>query len=502
MANDKILAYDVGTSGVKAVLTDGRGRVLDTALRSYGIHASNDGSVDQDVDEILAATTRVTRELVERSPDGPGSVVGVSVTGQMFNIVPVDKSGRALAPMLSWLDQRGAPQAVQLARVMSPDEQYSKLGAVITGKDILPKIMWLRDECPDVFRKTAKLLDCKEAVVMHLTGRAVTDVGGAVIYRLLNMQARQWDAPACEAMGIPLSMLPDVEPATAVAGRLTGSAARATGLLAGTPVLVGGGDLPASQVGAGAINVGDGHVALGTSAHFGITVDRLLPDPHRMQVVFGHMDPRLWIVCVEIATAGGALAWFARTLLGLAGSVPVDYKIVERLVTECEDDLGGLVFCPWLSGERVPVFDDRARGAFVGLDLHHGAGHMLRAVMEGVAFQMRWALEYATAYGQPAREIRAVGGGFGDAWTQIIADVLGRRLLRIRDPQDAGAVGAAACALVGLGLQPSFEFIRDAAVVDHVFEPALDSDEKYRRRFDIFRRLYEALRPIYHDAIG
>lgn len=504
MSRERILAYDVGTSGVKAVITDADGHLLESAYRPYGIDAAEGGWVDQDLDSINTAIASATRELMDRrASGGREAVAGISVTAQMFNLVPVDADGRPLTPMLSWLDQRAEPDAAALAGDMPPKEQFVRLGAVVSGKDILPKILWLRRERPDVFARTAKLLDCKEAVVMNLTGRAVTDFAGASAYRLLDPSTREWAPEVCEAIDLPLELLPEISPATALAGGLSRHAAEECGLLAGTPVVVGAGDVAASQVGAGATRVGDTHVSLGTAIYFGITLDRPSIDPRGQLGVLGHMDPSLWILWAEIATGGAALAWLARGVLGLGPAGRIDFAQVDRLVTECADDMGGLVFAPWLTGERVPLFDDQIRGAIVGLDLHHSAKHLLRALMEGIAFQMRWALDYALAFGQPIDEIRAVGGGsIGDVWIQIIADVLGRPILTVAHPQDAGAVGAAACALVGLGLKPDFEFVRGLAMIDGEFAPNERRSDGYSRRFETYRCLYEALAPLYHRPRG
>ena len=211
------------------------------------------------------------------------------------------------------------------------------------------------------------------------------------------------------------------------------------------------------------------------------------------------MDPERYILWLEIATGGGALAWLLR-LLGQAGAAP-DYAEVDRLVTERLDEDGSLLFAPWLSGERVPVFDDRAKAAFVGLDLSHDKGHLLRALMEGVAYQMRWALEYAAAFGEPIGSLRAVGGGgIGSAWTQIIADVLERPLGCVRDPQDAAARGAAACALVGIGAKPDLGFARSAAEVERTVRPVPARAARHRRQYADYQALYAALAPLYHRA--
>jgi xylulokinase len=450
------------------------------------------------VEEIYDRLGAACRALLERPGVTPGQVAAVSVTAQMFNVVPVGADGAPLLPMLSWLDTRAAPQAAALAGVMGPDEQFRRLGATITAKDILPRILWLKEHAPRVWARTAKLLDCKEAVVALLCGALVTDHAGASAYRLADLDAGGWDTGACEAAGVPHGLLPEIAAATDLAGYVTAGAAAATGLLAGTPVVVGAGDVPASQVGAGATGHGDAHVSLGTAVYFGITLDRPATDPGRQLGVLGHMDPKRYILWLEIATGGGALAWLLR-LLGQ--STPLDYAEVDRLVTERLDDQGWLLFAPWLSGERVPVFDDRAKAAFVGLDLSHDRGHLLRALMEGVAYQMRWALEYAAAFGEPIGSLRAVGGGgIGSAWTQIIADVLERPLGCVRDPQDAAARGAAACALVGIGAEPDLGFARDAAEVERTVQPVPARRERHRRQYADYQALYQALAPLFHRA--
>jgi xylulokinase len=498
MSERYVVAFDVGTSGVKAVLADLGCRVVASRYEPYGLRATDGGRVEQDIEEIYGRLGAACRALLERPGVTPGQVEAVSVTAQMFNVVPVAADGRPLAPMLSWLDTRAAPQAAALAEAMGPGEQFRRLGATITAKDILPRILWLREHAPEVWAGTAKLLDCKEAVVALLCGALVTDHAGASAYRLADLEAGGWDAGACEAAGVPPQLLPEVAAATDLAGHLTAEAAAATGLLAGTPVVVGAGDVPASQVGAGATGHGDAHVSLGTAVYFGITLDRPATDPGRQLGVLGHMDPKRYILWLEIATGGGALAWLLR-LLGQ--STPLDYAEVDRLVTERLDDQGWLLFAPWLSGERVPVFDDRAKAAFVGLDLSHDRGHLLRALMEGVAYQMRWALEYAAAFGEPIGSLRAVGGGgIGSAWTQIIADVLERPLGCVRDPQDAAARGAAACALVGIGAEPDLGFARDAAEVERTVQPVAGRRERHRRQYADYQALYQALAPLFHRA--
>jgi len=417
----------------------------------------------------------------------------------MFNLVAVDEDGEPVLPMLSWLDTRSSSRAAALAEEISPADQFGLLGSVVTAKDVLPKILWLRDERPELYGRTRWLLDCKEALVLQLTGRAVIDPAGSSAFRLVDAASGEWSAAACRRLGIDAALLPEVQPAASIAGGLTEQAARELGLAAGTPVIVGAGDVPASQLGAGAIGPGDVHLSLGTAVYLGITVPEPLRDPAGQLGVLGHAIKDRWILWLEIATGGGALAWLLRATDGRRRG-GVDYAEIDRIVEACATELDGLLFAPWLSGERVPVFDDRLRGAFVGLGLHHGRPHLLRAVMEGVACQIRWARDYGEAYGQPIDEIRAVGGGaIGGVWLQIIADILGTTLLAVAEPQDAGARGVGALGLVATGAEPDVSFLRDEVGIDRTFrpEPARRgaADETYAR----YRALYEALRPLFHE---
>ncbi len=496
-----VLAWDVGTSGVKAVVTDTNGRVLASARRPYGLATRDGGWVEQDLDAIEAAAIEATRELLAHDRVNADDVDGIALTAQMFDLAPVDARGRSTMPMLSWLDQRAVDEASALAAELGPSEQARIFGSILTAKDVVPKMRWLRDRGGAAWAGTRWLLDCKEALVLRLTGRAVIDPAGAMAFRLWDPVLGRWSSEACERAGIPIDRLPDVEPATAVAGPLGRTAARRLGLRHGIPVMVGTGDVPASQLGAGATDPGDAHVSLGTAVYFGITTERPVPDPAGQLGVIGHADPRRWILWLEVATGGGALSWLLRLLGDGADPSAALLADLDRAVAAVADEMEGLLFAPWLSGERVPVFDDRARGAFVGLALRHDRAHLVRALMEGVAYQMRWALDYGSSYGVPIGTIRGVGGGFiGTSWTQIIADVLGRPIESIERPQDAAAVGAAACALVGIGAQRDLRFIRGLVRVErrHLPDPARRAryDESYER----FRRLYAALAPLFAPA--
>ncbi len=492
MPTRAVLAFDVGTSGVKAVLADPDRGVLASVGRAYGLLTPAPGWVDQDTLAIRAAMGRASRALL-RAVDADASVEAVVVTAQMFSLQPVDEAGEPVGPMLSWLDQRSAGAAEELASRVSQDEQARRLGSRITAKDIVARALWLRAEDADRDTRTAWLLDCKEAIVAWLSSAMVTDPSGASAWRVANRAGTAWDADACDLVGVDRARLPRIAPATSVAGTLTPRAARALGVAAGTPVLVGAGDVPASQLGAGAVGPGRTHLSLGTAAYLGIDADADTRDASGALGPLAHVLPGRCLVWLEIATGGGALAW-ARRALG--GPNVLSSGHLERLAARVPGETDDLLFAPWLSGERVPLFDDAARGAFVGLGLRHGAAHLARAVMEGVAFQVRWALAYSAGYGIEPTTIRVVGGGgVGSVWLGIIADTLGRRLEVVAAPQDAAALGAAAIAFRGLGWWDDLRRVERLVLVERVVEPDPARTAGRDRLYPLFQQLHGALQP-------
>lgn len=486
-----VLAFDVGTSGVKAVLADPDRGVLASTGRAYGLVTPIPGWVDQDTLAIRAAMGRASRALLR---DADLTVEAVVVTAQMFSLQPVDASGQPVGLMLSWLDQRAAGVAAALADRVPPDEQARRLGSRITAKDIVARALWLRDEDAARHARSTWLLDCKEAIVAWLSGEVVTDPSGASAWRLADRTGTGWDAQACALVGIDRARLPRIAPATDVAGAITPGAARTLGVREGTPVLVGAGDVPSSQVGAGAVGTGRTHLSLGTAAYLGIDADPDVRDPMGDLGPLTHVLPGRSVVWLEIATGGGALAWARRTL---GGTRALSSDRLERLVASVAGETDDLLFAPWLSGERVPLFDDAARGAFVGLGLRHGTAHLARAVMEGVAFQVRWALDYGARYGVEPTTIRVVGGGGGGSvWLGIIADTVGRPLEVVAAPQDAAAIGAAAIAFVGLGWWDDLRCVERLVRVGRTIEPDPARAIGRDRLFPLFQQLHGALRPV------
>ncbi len=506
MAKKYILAHDTGTGGDKAVLTDLEGRIVESAYQPYEIYTPRPDWAEQDPDELWSAVAATTREVLAKSQIDPAEVLGVGVSAQMFNLLPVDEQCRPVTPMLSWLDVRSVAQA---DRLLTDDMQaflYEHTGNMPTAKDVVPKILWLKEERPDLWERTRWLLDCKEYILFKLTGEVAIDWHGASVFFLFNPHTKTWDQEVCDRLGIPVDKLPPAFPCTKVIGEVTAAAAAQTGLPAGTPVVLCAGDVAVAQSGSGANREGKAHLCIGTATWVGVSSTALRNDPDKPFWALNHIDPAKFVIAGEMETGGGALQWYRNLLGGEEARAAKErgvstYQVFDELAATAPAGSDGLFFTPWLSGERAPVLDHYARGGFLGLSMGHTRAHLTRSVMEGIAFHIRWIIEAMEMVGFEIDEMQAIGGGSVSAlWTQIIADVTARRLNVVENPLEAGAMGAALTVAVGLGVYPSMDAVDDLIKVKAVFEPQPANHDVYERMYDTYRQFYAALAPIYRAS--
>lgn len=498
-----ILAHDTGTGGDKAVLCDLNGKVLYSAYQSYGLSYPQAEWVEQDPDELWRAVAATTRQVLQESGVDPAAVIGVGVSAQMWNTLPVDEHGTPLTPMLSWLDLRSVRQADRLSKGDMPAFLFKHTGNIPTAKDSIPKILWLKEERPEIWKRTAYLLDCKEYILFKLTGRIAIDWVGASVYFLFDPITKSWSQEVCQALGIPIEKLPPAYPCTQVIGEITPQAARETGLKAGTPVVICAGDVAVAQTGAGANREGKVHLCIGTATWVGVSTSTFRNDPEKPFWGLNHIDPSKYIIAGEMETGGGALMWFRDVLCQEERRLAADshrstYDLLTDLAGSVPPGSDKLIFLPWLSGERAPVLDHYARGGYIGLTLSHTKSHLTRAVMEGVAYHIRWICEAMEKTGFWIEAFNGIGGGCNSPlWTQIIADVTGRPLSVMQNHLEAGAAGAALTVAVGLGIHPNMDAVDDLIAVDHTVQPVEARWARYDSLYRIYRDLYTVLVPLH-----
>ncbi len=334
------------------MLCDLRGRVLHAVYQPYGISYPKPEWVEQDPDELWHAVASTSRQVIQQSGIDPRQILGVGVSAQMWNTLAVDEKGTPLMPMMSWLDLRSIRQADRLMQGNLPSLIYQHTGNIPTAKDSIPKILWLKEEMPQVWQRTAYLLDCKEYILFKLTGKIAIDWVGASVYFLFNPYTKQWSAEVCNALGIPLEMLPPTYPCIDVIGEITAQAAQETGLSAGTPVVICAGDVAVAQTGAGANQEGKVHLCIGTATWIGVSTSAFRNDPHKPFWGLNHIDPKKYIIAGEMETGGGALMWFRDALCvperqQASALGQSSYALLGAMAEATPPGADRLIFLPW-----------------------------------------------------------------------------------------------------------------------------------------------------------
>ncbi|MBI2393577.1 MAG: hypothetical protein HYV09_28625 [Deltaproteobacteria bacterium] len=493
-----LLGYDVGTSGTKAALIDDGGALLAESVAPHTLEHPHEGWAEQDPESWVSAARDATREVLRLSGVSAESVHALAFAGQMLTLVPMDGEGRPMREAIAWMDARAEEEARAIVRRMGGARVVRALaGAVPGGKDIVAKVAWLRAHEPEVFARTRALGDATSFLVARTTGRLSLDPTAAGATGLIDPETRTMSRALAFLARFPLDRLPPLLPSTRLAGALHREGARALGLCEGTAVAMGAADIPAMAVGTGATRAGEAHVYLGTSAWIAAASDRKRPVPRAGVALVPSAAPSGVLLVGESETAGACRDWATRTLGPVAAGAG-DGGDLDALAASSPAGARGLLFCPWLFGERAPFPDARLRGGFVGLGLEHGRADLARAVLEGVALNLRLIVEAMAL--APEAPLRAAGGGAqSDAWLQIVADVTGRAVERVAHPRTAGAIGAALVAGVATGVVRSLDDARAAVAVDRRFAPRATTRPVYDAAV---RALADLHRPFSRAAIA
>ena len=529
-----VLAYDIGTTGVKTcVFRVGETiELLAGASGGYPLYVLPGGGAEQDPDDWWSAMRETTGKALAEANIAPAQIEGISFCSQMQGLVLVDKEGLPLRRAMSYMDQRAVAEhkagiafglQVAGANALRLLKSLKITGAAaLSVKDPVWKYKWVESHEPEIFAKVHKWLDVKEAVIARMTGRCVMTTDSAFAALLYDIHNRCWSKSITDMLGVKFGHLPEIVPCEAEVGKLRAQQAAELGLAEGIPVFGGGGDASLVGVGAGAVGLGDTHIYCGTSGWVSTVVDKSMVDATANIAAIVGAQEGLYNYFAEQETAGKCLEWVKDHLaldeinvylnqeLGMkrreADMETVYTNLYEYLMAVIADvpvGAGGVLFAPWLHGNRCPFEDPTARGMFFGLSLDTGKTEMIRAVVEGVVYHLRWMLETQDKKTATSKTIRFVGGGaLNDLMCQMLADCTGRTVETVASPQNVGSVGAAALAAVGKGAIASLQEVKGLIPAAKSFAPDTAKKAEYDKFFAAYKGLYAANKKLFRAMRG
>lgn len=509
MGNEKngpfMVGLDIGTTGAKAGVVHRSGTVIATAMVTYETSTPRPGWAEQDPQEWWEASGAAAREAVANSGVDPGDVAGIGLSGQMHGSVFLDAGGDLIRPCILWCDQRTSEQCDRITAEVGPENLARWVGNPALPGFTAPKVLWLQDNEPERYARVRTILLPKDYVNFRLTGNKATEVSDASGTLLFDVARRAWSAPMLERLEIPEKWLPEVHESGEPIGCLTEEAALATGLKAGTPIAAGGADNACGALGMGVLSSGEVAVSIGSSGTVLAPTTAPYVDPEMRLHSFCHAVPGTWYLMGVMLSAGMALRWFLDELgepeRSEAAAKGIDpYKLLENTASGAPAGCEGLIFLPYLTGERTPHADPCARGVLFGLDLTKTRAHVVRSIMEGVTFGLKDSIQLMGKLGVPLSCVVSGGGGSrSPLWRQIQADAF-ELPITTAGTSDAAMLGAALLGGVAGGVFPSVEKACLAATVrGERLEPDPSSFEAYRRAYDKFRALYPALKGHFRD---
>jgi xylulokinase len=491
-----LMGVDLGTSACKTVIFTLEGEKVSETLKEYPVYHPQPRWAEQKPSEWWHVAAETIRESLKKAAIKGDEIAGLAVDSQREAVVPIGKNGEELYNSIIWLDNRTGPQTEEIRQLISQKKVLSITGVSIHPIFSASKILWLKENVPQVFHKTVCLLCAKDYVIFKLTGEKVTDYSMASRTMLFNIKDKTWSDEICSAIGIPAEKLPPAEESSAVVGEVSFEASKETLLPKGLPVVNGGGDRPCECLGGGVTQHGMVNVGTGTGSVMEVPLREPVFDSAGRVNCCCHVIPDTWEYEAVIATTGASLRWF-RDVFGYEEKAEAQqglrdpYDILTEKAAKISPGSDGLFFYPYLAGAFLPKFNEKARGVYFGISLSHDKGHFVRAILEGIAFQYLETFGLLKELGVDVEEASMVGGETkSDLWNQIKADVSGKPI-RIPEVDDAAALGAALLAGVGTG---QYSNLRKAAgeVVKtrKVYAPNQVNQKVYYEIYRNYRKVY------------
>lgn len=500
MTKEYLLGIDIGTSACKIALFTKDGKVEAASSGDYPVYYPKAGWAEQNPDEWWEAVCDTIMKVLDSSGVKPTQIAGVGIDGQSWSAIAMDQEGKVLTNTPIWMDTRAQSICDRVNKEVGAEKIFSLCGNMLQPSYTTAKILWYKENLPEVYGKIHKILQSNSFIAYRLTGKLTHDISQGYGLHCFNMRTGQWDREMCEAMGIPFGFLPDIVPCHQIIGTVTREAAEQTGLAEGTPVAAGGLDAACGTLGAGVVHGGETQEQGGQAGGMSICMETYAADP---RLILGfHVVPGRWLLQGGTTGGGGVMRWLEREFGDYERSVAVQkgrtslhqYNEEAEQVPPGSD---GLVFLPYMAGERSPIWDSNAKGVFYGLDFGKTKGHVIRSCMEGVAYSLKHNLDIAERAGAAVKELLAVGGSANSAlWMQIKSDITGKPLA-VPFSDTATTLGAALLAGVGVGMYENFEdAVSQTVKITRRYEPNGENEEIYRKNYGTYISLYKSLKDL------
>ncbi len=493
-----LLGIDIGTSACKVAVFNKQGEVIGSATGDYQVYYPKQGWAEQDPDEWWEAVCKAIKSLLAEFDIAPEEIKGVGIDGQSWSAIPIDINGKVLANTPIWMDTRAVDICNRINAKIGADNVFEVAGNSLQPSYTTAKIIWFKENMPDVYTRIHKILQSNSFIAYRLTDVFSQDVSQGYGLHCFDMKTGTWNKEMCDKLGIPMSFLSDIYACHDVVGTVTAKAALQSGLVEGTPVVAGALDAACGTLGAGVLHAGETQEQGGQAGGMSICIEKYAADPRL--ILSYHAVPGKWLLQGGTVGGGGVMRWlekefgqYEREVAEQVGkSSLMQFNEIAEKVSVGSD---GLIFLPYMSGERSPIWDPDAKGVFYGLDFSKTKAHMIRAAMEGVAFSLKHNLDIGEEQGAIVEELLAMGGSANSLlWTQIKCDITGKPIT-VPSSDTATTLGAVILAGVGVGMYESFEEAVELTVKktrSHV--PNMENHELYKKNYEIYLELYEKLK--------
>jgi xylulokinase len=479
-----LLAIDQGTSGAKITIFDTDGQVIAENKKCYDTFYPAEGHVEQDCEQWWQVIAQGIKEIFQEHRVQPKEIKGIGIDGTSWAMIPVDQEGNVLHKTLIWLDRRATDEAMWMKEVIPEEALIEVSGNPVDAGYITPKILWFKNHQPDLYRETFKFLQSNGFLVYRLTGEYSQDLSQGYGFHFFDMKSGTYNLEIIEALGLDPDKFVQPSACHTVVGQVTPEAALLTGLEVGTPVVAGGLDAACCTLGAGVIDVGQTQEQGGQAGGMSIALDK--PKNHPRLILGYHVVPDLWLLQGGTTGGGGTINWFHREF----GNVSESFATMSQMAEEIQPGSDGVIFLPYMKGERSPLWNANAKGIYYGLAFDKSKGHFIRSTMEGVAYSLRHNLDVAKEVGVQVEHLYSVGGSANSkVWTQMKADITGCRI-DVPYADYATGLGAAILAGVGVGLYSDFhEAVKKTVHIQTSYQPNDEVRPLYNKGYALYRQL-------------